>query len=91
MYIHHDEDEWEAVVEHRPCTSCNGDMRRCNGMCNGAGGYSLKRRAPAEVKRIKAERRRKREDEILLEAEFIIARRRRGEPAGKTLDEAMGR
>jgi hypothetical protein len=75
-------DEWETVFTHRPCTACNGIAKRCNGMCNGSSGYILQRRNPAEVERIKAKRERLRE-----EAEWIIARRRCGEPAGKSLDE----
>lgn len=77
MHIHFDEDEWEAVSEHRPC-SCGGypGGDRCvPGMCNASSSYTMRRRDPAEVKRIKAERERKREDEILAQAEAIKARR----------------
>ena len=91
MHMLWDEDEWELVVEHRTCTACNGDLRKCNGMCNGGSSFSHRRRDPVEVQRIKAERERKREDAVLLEAEFIIARRRRNEPAGKALDEMKPR
>jgi hypothetical protein len=87
MYIHHDEDEWQVKVTHRPCTGCDGDRSRCHGQCNGMSGYSLVRRDPAEVKKIKDERRRKRENDILAEAEAIIARRRRNEPIGASLTE----
>jgi hypothetical protein len=44
-------------------------------MCNGAAGYSLVRRDPAEVKRIKAEKARCHEDQILAQADAIRARR----------------
>ena len=54
-----DEDEWEPVFETTP-TSCSMGRRR---------------RDPAEVARIKAERERKREDEILAQADAIRARR----------------
>jgi len=75
MFIHHDEDEWETVIESRPCTACGGEMRKCNGRCNGMGSISTRRRPPQEVIAIKAERRRKEEDEILRQAEGIkIAR-----------------
>jgi hypothetical protein len=75
MYIVHDEDEWETVVHHRVCTSCQGDMRKCTGACNGMSGYSLQRRKPEEVKRIKAERLRLKEDALLVLADAIRARR----------------
>jgi hypothetical protein len=75
MYIFHDDDEWETVSSYRACTACNGDMSRCDGRCNGMSSWGLKRRNPSEVKRIKAERQRKHEDDILAEAELIRARR----------------
>jgi hypothetical protein len=71
----HDEDEYETVIHSRPCTACNGDTRKCNGACNGSAGYSLVRRKPEEIKRIKAEKQRKREDAILAEADAIRGRR----------------
>lgn len=70
-----DEDEWEVVSFHRPCTACQGDMRKCNGMCNGSSGYSQNRRAPEDIARIKAARRQKEEDEILRRADAIRAAR----------------
>jgi hypothetical protein len=76
MRIYYDEDEYETVVTSRPCTACGGDPRKCNGGCNGMAGISSVRRPPAEVARIKAERLRKHEDEVLAEAEAIKARRR---------------
>lgn len=75
MRIFHDEDEWETRIEHRPCTSCDGNLRKCNGACNGMSGYSLVRRDPGEVKKIKAENIRAREDAILAQAAVIRARR----------------
>lgn len=75
MYAYFDEDEWETVVEHRQCASCRGDMRKCRGGCNGMSGYGLKRRSVVEVMRIKAERRRKEEDDVLARADAIRARR----------------
>lgn len=73
MHILYDPDEYETVSENRPCTVCNGDLTKCNGMCNGMSGIGQRRRAPEEVARIKAERRRKEEDEILAKAEAIKA------------------
>lgn len=73
MRIHHDPDEWEYVFESRQCTVCRGDTTKCNGGCNGMSGGGLRRRDPADVLRIKAERRRKEEDEILAKAEEIRA------------------
>jgi hypothetical protein len=87
MYMLWDEDEWELVIELRPCAACGGNLRKCNGMCNGMLSVGHKRRDPADVKHIKVERELKREDAILQEAEFIVAKRRRDEPEGKSLDE----
>ena len=74
-YILYDEDEWETIVQHRPCGVCQDDMRRCNGMCNGSSSIGQRRRAPGDVARIKAERLRKEEDEILRRADAIRAAR----------------
>lgn len=78
MYIHHDPDEWEVVTTSRACTSCQGDMRRCNGACNGSASYILKRRDPREIAKIKEQKRREHEDKILIEAELIRRRREKG-------------
>lgn len=75
MHQFYDEDEWEPVFENRPCTACGGDLRKCNGMCNGMSSYGHRRRDPKEVARIKADRLRKEEDEILARAERIKAAR----------------
>lgn len=75
MRIYHDPDEWEPVTESRPCTRCHGDLSKCDGGCNGMASYGLQRRPPGEVARIKAERRKREEDEILARAEAIKARR----------------
>lgn len=75
MSIHWDEDEWEAVIHRRPCTACGGDMRKCRGGCNGSSGFGWKRREPGEVARIKADRLRAEEDEILARAAVIRAKR----------------
>lgn len=75
MHYAMDTDEWEIVCESRPCTACNGDRTKCDGRCNGMASWGMKRRDPAEVKRIKAERLRKEEDEILAQADRIRAQR----------------
>lgn len=75
MHHSYDPDEYETVSESRPCTACNGDITKCNGMCNGMSSIGQRRRAPEEVIRIKAERGRKEEDEILAKAEAIKAAR----------------
>ncbi len=77
MRIIHDPDEFEPKAVSRPCTVCNGDMTKCNGGCNGSASFTLVRRDPAEVKRIKAEKERMREDDILAQAEIIKSRRLR--------------
>lgn len=65
MHIYHDDDEWEVVTYHRPCTTCNDDLRKFNGVCNGSSGYGMVRRSPAEVAKIKARKQKEREDAIL--------------------------
>lgn len=75
MHYYWDQDEWETIVTHRPCTSCGGDLKKCNGMCNGMSSGGFRRRDPAEVMRVKAERLRREEDEILARAEAIKAKR----------------
>ena len=75
MYIHHDPDEWTVKTESRTCTACGGDMRKCDGRCNGMASWALVRRDPAEIAKIKAERQRQHEDDVLAEAELIRQRR----------------
>lgn len=75
MYNFYDPIEWETVVESRPCTSCNGDAKKCNGMCNGMFGMGSKRRSQEEINRLKAERTRNEEDEILAKADVIRQKR----------------
>jgi hypothetical protein len=75
MHMLYDEDEYEVVHHYRACTACNGDLRRCNGRCNGSAGYSLRRREPSEIAEIKAKRQREHEDALLVEADAIRARR----------------
>lgn len=74
-YIYYDPDEWETVHTHTPCHSCGDDMRKCNGMCTGSSSWGQKRRAPEDVARIKAEKRKAHEDAVLFEADLIRARR----------------
>lgn len=75
MKIMYDEDEYETVISSRACTTCGGDRKKCDGSCNGHFGMSQVRRPPDEVKKIKAERERKRQDAVLAEADLIRARR----------------
>ncbi|MEZ0060954.1 hypothetical protein ABIF26_006497 [Bradyrhizobium elkanii] len=76
MHIFYDEDEYETVSHSRPCTACGGDLGKCRGVgCNGSSGFGTRRRSPEEIAKIKAEKQRKREDEILAEAELIRIRR----------------
>lgn len=77
MRVVWDEDEYEPVSESRPCTTCGGDQRKCNGACNGMSSFGWRRRKPEEVAKIKAERKRREEDEILARAELIKAERAR--------------
>lgn len=74
-YVYFDPDEWETVVETRPCAACGGDLRKCNGACNRMTIVSQRRRSPEDIAKIKATRRREEEDEILRRAEAIRAKR----------------
>lgn len=74
-WILHDPDEWESVWTHTPCASCGGDMSKCNGLCSGSSGFGTRRRDPADVARIKAEKRAAHEEAVLAEADAIRARR----------------
>ncbi len=76
MHILYDEDEFETIVTSRPCTNCGGALGKCRGIgCNGSFGVGSRRRDPAEVKKIKANRQLEHENKILAEAEMIKARR----------------
>lgn len=59
MYIYHDDDEWETIVEH-------GDF---------GASWKQVRRKPEEVFKIKEARRIKEENEILAKARIILASR----------------
>lgn len=72
-----DPDEYRTVVKSTPCTSCGGDLSKCDGGCNGSMSVGQERRSPEEVAAIKAQRRREYEDKILAEAELIRASRAR--------------
>lgn len=77
MHILYDEDEFETVIHHHPCTSCGGNLGKCRGIgCNGSFGIGSRRRDLAEVKVIKAVRQREQEEAILVQADAIRARRR---------------
>lgn len=75
MRIHHDPDEWESYSESTPCSTCGGDLAKCNGACTGSTTFGLRRRPADDVRRIKAERQAKHEAEILAQADAIRARR----------------
>lgn len=75
MRIYYDPDEYETVIESRPCTTCNGDSSKCNGGCNGSTSLGRRRRAPEEVAKIKAEKQRAHEEAVLAEAAAIMAMR----------------
>jgi hypothetical protein len=77
MYHRYDPDEYETVIERRPC-SCVSMQIPCDGRCNGSFGIGQRLRPLADVLRIKAERQHKEEDAILAQADAIRARRRAG-------------
>ncbi len=76
MLIYHDDDEWEPDVSHHTCGYHERHPGNPWAGCTCSSSYGMKRRDPAEVAKIKAERCRTKEDEILAEAERI--KRRRG-------------
>jgi hypothetical protein len=76
MWTLYDPDEYEMVSHSVPCTHCGGDFTKCRGgMCNGSAGAGMRRRKPEDIARIRAERLRREEDEILARADAILARR----------------
>lgn len=75
MMMVHDPDEYEIVSHSRVCTACQGDLRKCNGACNGMAGYSMVRRSDEEIGFLKAKRQTESETDILAQADAIRARR----------------
>ena len=76
MLYHHDPDEWETVTASHMCPyhqehGSSAIYAGCT--CHFSSG--LRRRDPAEVAKIKAQKLREHEDRILAEAEAIRARR----------------
>lgn len=80
-YFFHDPDEWETVVESHVCSYHQGYPRdKMWGGCSCSWSSGQRRRPAEEVLRIKAERRRKEEDDILAQAEMIKLRRQMSAP-----------
>lgn len=75
MYTIIDEDEFETIYDSRRCSSCDGNLRKCNGACNGSVSFGTRQRSKEDIAKIKADRIRKEEDEILAKAEAIRASR----------------
>ncbi len=75
MYSFFDDDEYETVFTSRPCTSCDGNLKKCNGACNGSFSLGSRRRAPDEIRKIKNRKRVEHEENILREADAIRRRR----------------
>lgn len=75
MKILYDPDEYETVIDSRTCTTCGGDLKKCDGGCNGMFSLGSRRRPASEVREIKAARQREAEDAILAQADAIRARR----------------
>lgn len=76
MLVHHDDDEWEAVSSHRTC----GFHKLQPGMpyagCTCSSSYGQRRRTPGEIAKIKADKRKAREDAVLAEADLIRTHRK---------------
>lgn len=75
MLIRYDTDEYETVSERRVCAFHKEHPSEPYAGCTCMSGIGSRRRDPAEVARIKAERRRQHEEQILAEAALIKARR----------------
>lgn len=75
MHLSISEDEYETISESRPCTACGGDLRKCNGACNGRLTIGMRRRSPEDAARLRAERQEREDDETLARAAAIQARR----------------
>jgi hypothetical protein len=72
-FIIHDSDEWETV-------SSSGTYGSFAGVQLGWANCGQRRRAPEDVARIKAEKRRQHEDAVLAQAEAIKSRRTEAKP-----------
>lgn len=75
MLILHDPDEWEAVSSQHTCVFHQMFPGEAFAGCTCSVGYGQRRRDPAEVSKIKAEKQRQHEEKILAEADAIRARR----------------
>ena len=75
MLLHYDPDEYESVVTHHTCRYHQMYPGRPYAGCTCSSSYSSRRRTPEDVARVKAERRRQEEDEILMQAEMIKVQR----------------
>jgi len=75
MLIHHDPDEWETVSESYVCSFHQHNPGLPFAACCCSVIQSMRRRDPAIVAKIKADRMREHEDAVLAEAELIKARR----------------
>lgn len=76
MLIHHDPDEYEGVSSSHTCSFHQRNPGKPYAGCTCSVSWGLKRRDSAEVAKIKTEKRRQHENEILSEAEAIKARRK---------------
>lgn len=75
MLIHHDDADWEPVSSSSTCDFHKEHPGASYAGCTCSASFGLRRRDRAEADRIKAERARKHEDDILKEADAIRARR----------------
>ena len=75
MLIFHDEDQYETVHTHSTCAYHMAHPGKMFAGCTCSFGISSRPRDPDEVMRIKVERIRRQEDEILAQADAIRWRR----------------
>jgi hypothetical protein len=75
MLIHHDPDEWENVHGGTVCAYHQSNPGKPYAGCCCSAYFGQRRRDPAEVAKIRAEKQREHEDAVLAEAEMIRLRR----------------
>ena len=77
MLIYHDADEYETVIHSHTCPFHRSHPGKAFAGCTCSAGWSQVQRSPEAIAKIKADRLRKEEDEILARAERIKAARQR--------------
>lgn len=75
MHIHYDPDEYETVSDHRVCAYHKAHPGEAWAGCTCSFSIGSRKRSPEDYARIRAERIKREEDDILAKAAIIQARR----------------